>query len=233
MIIIDPSIEILARPSRNEALALIELAGRTCYRSQEKMSDGSAAPFIRSLIKKGHLSVLEHVSATVRIMCSRAVSHELVRHRLASYSQQSQRYVNMRDGVTFVRPEWANVSCGDYEAEPENQLIDWYDEMTSLWFESVRLSEIKYKKLLRAGARPEQAREVLPNSTATEIVMTANVRQWLHIFSLRCAPAAHPEMRRVMKMIQRDFRKWLPEVFNFQMNSNDCLEPEKTLLELT
>ena len=176
------------------AIYLIERAGRTCYRS----TPGDPEKFIRMLIKKGHESVLEHAAATVKIITSRAVTHELVRHRLASYSQESQRYVSYADGVTFIHPTWWKEAS--YDAREK-------------WTDAMRYAEAHYLDLIDAGCRPEQARDVLPNATATTIYMTANMREWRHILRLRTSPRAHPQMRALMSGILAEFTATWPVLF--------------------
>ena len=164
-----------------DAERLIEAAGRTCYDTGDRAGADTAAKFIRMLIRRGHLSVLEHASATFRVRgVSRALTHQLVRHRLASYSQRSQRYVK-EDGFGYVTPP------GISENEEAGRV---YEEFV----ETVRDT---YNRLLELGVFPEDARFVLPNATATEIVITANFREWRHIIGLRGEAAAQWEIRRL------------------------------------
>ena len=159
----------------------LEFCGRICYASNDKIGEGTAAPFLENIIARGHESVLEHASMSVLFVTDRAVTHELVRHRLASYSQESQRYVNYKDGITFIIPETSS------------------DRELYLWEYSVKHSYSDYLSLLELdGVRPQEARAVLPNSTATRIVVTANIREWRHIFRMRCDKAAHPMIRKLM-----------------------------------
>ena len=181
-------------------LKRIEKAGRTCYKSESKITDDSAKKFVKMIIEKGHESVLEHESATVRIICDRGVSHEIVRHRLVSYSQESTRYCNYgeKGEVTFIQPcFWSkNTSIRD------------------LWLRSVVSAGYTYLDLLRVGVSPQEARSVLPNSLKTEIVVTANLREWRHIFRLRTSSKAHPQMREIMIPLLKEFQKRLPVVFD-------------------
>lgn len=202
MRVVEPYFQVLRFPPRAEILALLEAAGRTCYKSESSSADGSAGPFVRRIVARGHESVIEHESATVKIVCDRGVSHELVRHRLASYSQESTRYANynkQRLGaeITVVRPPfWPDDSDG-YRT----------------WEASMRAAESSYMDLINLGASPEQARCVLPNSLKTEVVMTCNLREWRHVFKLRCSTAAHPQMRQIMTPLLEEFMQRLPEVF--------------------
>jgi thymidylate synthase (FAD) len=176
-------------------LEVIEEAGRTCYKSESQITEDSSRKFVESLIKRGHESVIEHVSASVRFITNRGVTHELVRHRLCSFSQESTRYVKYDGDMEFIKPVWFNL-------------------VNSTWADAMRGAEQYYKSLLDLGWRPEQAREVLPNSLKTEIVVTANLREWKHIFNLRCAKAAHPQIRALMISCRRGFRESIPIIFD-------------------
>jgi len=201
--IIPPSFEIMAMPDGVEILRGIELAGRTCYKSEDKIAQDSAAKFVAMILGSGHHSVIEHISASVRIICDRAVTHEIVRHRLASYSQESTRYANYSkdkfgNEITVIKPCFWKENSAEYQA----------------WFEAMKVAESTYMKLLEIGARPEQARSVLPNSLKTEIVMTCNLREWRHVFSLRCDKRAHPQMREIMLPLIAEFQNRIPLLFD-------------------
>jgi thymidylate synthase (FAD) len=192
------------------ALQVIEAAGRTCYKSEEKITSDSALAFVAMILKRGHESVLEHASATVRFICDRGVSHEIVRHRLASYSQESTRYCDYEGGhVAFVIPPWVQALPGGY-----SERLRGYTEADVDWMCSMSDAESAYKSLRDKGWRPEQARSVLPNSLKTEIVMTADLREWRHFFKLRTAAAAHPQMREVATPLLSDFQALFPGVFD-------------------
>lgn len=164
------------------ALQHIEKAGRTCYKSESKITETSSKEFCERIIKNQHLSVLEHASMTARFITNRGCSHELVRHRLMSVSQESTRYVRY-DNIQFILPIWWD---------------DWDDE-SKAWFSSaLQFAEIMYKKLIVSGSRPEKAREVLPNALKTELVCTANFREWMHIIKLRTSKKAHPQIRELI-----------------------------------
>lgn len=209
MILVKPSHGILALQSF--PLELIELAGRTCYKSEDKITDSSAKKFVEMVVKRGHHSVIEHVNITVKFICDRGVTHEIVRHRLAAYSQESTRYCNYKGGVTFVIPPWTAYQPGEYTAENTDFSI-YYPE--DIWATAMLEAEKDYINLLNLNWSPQQARSVLPNSLKTEIVMTANVREWRHIFNLRCSKAAHPQMRELMIPLQAELRKLIPVIFN-------------------
>lgn len=181
MNIIDASCEIIQ--AHTAPMEAIERIGRVCYKSEGKITDESAVPFCKRIIDSQHESVLEHASMSVRFVVDRGVSHELVRHRLASFSQESTRYVNYgKRGLTFVKPiELAEGSI-----------------VFAFWEQAMLDAETRYLSLLDAGCSPELARSVLPVSTKTELVMTANMREWRHVFKLRTSHRAHPDMLAVM-----------------------------------
>lgn len=160
-------------------IGLIERAGRTCYKSTAI----TGGKFIRMLIERGHESVLEHASATFRIQCDRGVSHELVRHRLASFSQESTRYCSYERGIAVIKPPGLDEAAYAY------------------WDDAMKQCFNAYIGMLQRGITPQIARSVLPNSLATRIVMTANFREWRHVFKLRCSKQAHPQIREVMTMV--------------------------------
>ncbi len=195
MILVKPSFEIMevmgcvgAYIPDYYPLKIIEKAGRTCYKSEDKINADSSELFIRSILKRGHESVIEHSAMTVKFICDRGVTHELVRHRLCAFSQESTRYCNYKGGVTFVIPPWIELAEGEYFQEPSTCILSLPERE---WFCSLLDTEISYKLLLDAHWTPQQARSVLPNSTKTEIVVTANFREWRHIFKLRCSLHTH------------------------------------------
>jgi thymidylate synthase (FAD) len=203
MKIISPSAQIIAGLDDGpEILRRLESAGRICYKSEDKISDDSAAPFVTRLIKSGHHSVIEHASATVHIVCDRGVTHELVRHRLASFSQESTRYADY-SGKCFGREITVIRPCFWTEDSPAYRI----------WLDAMLQAESAYFALRDAGAPAQQSRSVLPNSLKTEIVVTANLREWLHILELRCSPAAHPQMREIMLPLLRDMHQRVPVLF--------------------
>lgn len=189
MKIIEPFVELIKAPDYQTILSTVELAGRTCYKSEDKITRDSAERFVRNIISRGHESVIEHGSITMRFICDRGVSHELVRHRLASYCQESTRYCNYSkggfdSGITVVRPSTFAETDSPYP----------------IWIRSCKNAEKAYFELLNEGCSPQEARSVLPNSLKTEVVMTANLREWRHFLRLRTSPAAHPDMRAIAKM---------------------------------
>lgn len=190
-------------PDGHAILANIAAAGRVCYQSEPNTSN---AHFVMKLIDLGHESVLEHEKLSVRIICDRGVSHELVRHRIASYSQESTRYCNYSKDkfggkLTFIRPPWVDPN-------------EYYPSASQAWVYTMLEIEAQYMNLLERGWTPEQARTILPNSLKTEIVVTMNLREWRHFFRLRCAPAAHPQMRQIANLLLENFKLCVPVVFD-------------------
>lgn len=211
MRLIKPSFEILDQIDGLDILKKIEVAGRTCYKSEHKMTDESSIRFTDSIIKRGHESVLEHEKVSVKVICDRGVSHEIVRHRIASYSQESTRYCDYSGGhVTFIIPPWVEIEPGEYEA----LWINDYQPDAAIWYNFCISSELTYKEFIALGWKPEQARSVLPNSLKTEIVMTMNLREWRHFFKLRTAPAAHSQMREIAVPMLVKFQELIPVIFD-------------------
>lgn len=206
MRIIDPYVEV----ERFDPVLLmkrIEKAGRTCYKSEGAITEESYKDFIRKIIKSGHESVLEHEKVTARIVCDRGISHEIVRHRIAAYSQESTRYCNYSNDkfgneITVIRP---------FFFERINE--PWRDIKYHVWSGACRSAEQAYFSLLTKGATPQEARSVLPNSLKTEIIVTYNLREWRHFFQLRADKAAHPQMQQIAIPLLRFFRAQMPPVF--------------------
>ncbi|UPA28095.1 MAG: FAD-dependent thymidylate synthase [Verrucomicrobiota bacterium] len=186
MKIIPAHVELLTPIDTDAVMRHIEQCGRVCYKSEGKTSETSAATFIAGIVKRGHEAVLEHYSLTLKFICDRGVSHEIVRHRIASYCQESTRYCNYAKDqfgheITVIAPcFWV----------PESAC---YRE----WVLAMEQAETRYFKLLEGGATPQEARAVLPNSLKTEVVMSADLREWRHFFRLRCTRFAHPQIREV------------------------------------
>lgn len=207
MLIIHPSFYVIDTGIRSSTLRRIEEAGRTCYKSEDKITDDSADQFIRRLIKSGHESVLEHENLSVRFIVDRGVSHELVRHRLCAFSQESTRYVDYnKHGLTFIKPPWVYVQSGIYD----EHIMSFNNE----WLMAMAESAKSYHRLIAFyNWSPQQARAVLPNSLKTELVMTANLREWRHVLRLRASKAAHPQMQEVMRPLLTYMNNHLPAVF--------------------
>ena len=203
MKIISASHEILFIQDSASILRYIEVAGRTCYKSEDKITQESSKGFVKGIIKSGHHSVIEHISITVRFICDRGISHELVRHRLAAFSQESTRYANYSkdkfgNEITVIKPVfWSEES-----------------EAYGYWLAAMKNAEDTYLNLLKTGAKAEEARSVLPNSLKTEIVMTCNLREWRHVLNLRCSKAAHPQIREIMLPLLKELHEKIPVVFD-------------------
>lgn len=184
-------------------LRRIEKAGRTCYKSDSRISDDSYIPFVKKIIELGHESVLEHEKVTLRIICDRGVSHEIVRHRIGSYSQESTRYCN-----------YINEEFGKEITVITPLFWDEGSPLLEIWRLAMLAAEKVYFNLLENGARPQEARSVLPHSLKTEIVVTYNLREWRHFLKLRTASASHPQMREVAAMCKDILKKSIPIVFD-------------------
>ena len=203
MRIIKPSVSIESNISYEEALRIVENATRVCYKSEDKIKEGSAEKLIRGIIKAKHFGCIEHVSLTVKFICDRACSHQLVRHRLMSFNQKSQRYCK-EDNLEVIKPDGL--------------------KNTAIWLESCRQAENAYAELIRRGEKPEVARGVLPNSTATEIYATANLREWRHFFELRCHRTAQRDIRMLaLELLCQMFEKY-PVFFEDLVDKYACVE---------
>lgn len=203
MKVIAPYVEPMHPIDGAVILSRIEAAGRVCYKSESKITDDSAAAFVRRIIRSGHEAVLEHCNISLKFVCDRGVSHEIVRHRLASYCQESTRYCNYSKGdfggeITVIKPCYLDRETAAY----------------SVWLTACAAAEVAYFNLLDWGNTPQEARAVLPNSLKTEVVMTANLREWRHFFRLRCSPAAHPQMREVATQALALLHGLVPIVFD-------------------
>jgi len=198
MQIIEPRVEVDVFDPQY-ILQALEFRGRRCYKSEEAITPTSAAGFIKDKVHRKHLSIIEHEKVSVNFVIDRGVSHELVRHRLASYSQESTRYCNYgkQDEITVIRPFWAIPGAHDFNE----------------WRDTLLRSQDGYLNLLSQGWKPQQARDVLPNSLKTEVETTFNLREWQHFFTERCSPAAHPQMRQVSIPLLLYFQRLLPQLF--------------------
>lgn len=203
MKIIKPYHEIITPLNGKAVLQRIEECGRVCYKSEGKITEDSCYSFVRGIVRRGHEAVLEHATLTVRFVCDRGVSHEIVRHRMASYCQESTRYCNyIKDDfgseITVIQPS--------YLAEETRAFASWRV--------ACEIAERSYFTLLDWGCTPQEARAVLPNSLKTEVIMTANIREWRHFFKLRSAKAAHPQMRELVIPLLLELKANIPIVFD-------------------
>ena len=202
MRVIRPGFEMISELNAETILKNIERCGRVCYKSEELITEDSAETFVRNILKRGHESVIEHEKISVKMVCDRGVTHEIVRHRVASYSQESTRYCNYQkdkfgNELTFIKPVFWSEDSEEY----------------AVWKHMMQQCEEQYMHLIRLGASPQEARSILPNSLKTEIVVTMNLREWRHFFRLRTAGAAHPQMREIACMVLEEFRRQIPVVF--------------------
>ena len=214
---IKPSYEILVTKEQADQMTLnMEKFGRVCYKSEPVQVEDPvmrANKFIKDKISAGHESIIEHEKVTVIITCDRGVTHEIVRHRLASYSQESTRYCNYSKDKFGNEITVIDLATGfNYDLDNENDKAKY-----EVWQEAMKNAEKSYFKMLELGAKPQEARSVLPNSTKAEIVVTMNMRSWRHFFSLRAigtTGAPHPQMKEIAEPMLRDFYKLFPGVFS-------------------
>ena len=209
MMIQKPAVEVLRADRYEEMLRRIERIGRVCYKSEDKIEDGSAEKFIRGIIRRGHESVIEHESLTVKFICDRGVTHEIVRHRIASYCQESTRYCNYgkeKFGSQITCIDLATGFQYDLDSETDRKKYD-------VWRRAMENAEASYFQMIELGATPQEARSVLPNSLKTELVVTMNLREWRHFFRLRADAAAHPQCREVARMLLERFAGDYPVFF--------------------
>lgn len=209
MILTKPSVEIIDMAEYSAMLKKIEKIGRVCYKSEDRISDDSAEKFISNILKRGHESVIEHETVSVRVICDRGVTHEIVRHRVASYSQESTRYCNYSKDKFGNQISVIDIATGfsyDMDSPSDRRKFE-------IWHDAMEASEKYYFQMLEAGASPQEARAVLPNSLKTELVMTMNLREWRHFFRLRADGGAHPQMREIAGMLLDVFKEKLPVFF--------------------
>lgn len=214
MKIVKPSFEIISPIDEVEILKTIEEVGRTCYKSEGNTTDDSCYGFVQRIIDRGHEAVIEHYNITVRLTNDRGVSHEEVRHRIASYAQESTRYCNYSKDKFNGEATYIDIT-GGMKLDP---MIKKYDpeKVTAIyyeWLSACNDAEVHYLKMLELGATPQIARSVLNNSTKTEICITMNIREWRHFFKLRTSLAAHPQMREIAMLLLAEFKALMPHLF--------------------
>lgn len=210
MLSIQPSVEIISMNDYEQIIKKLEKIGRVCYKSEDRIHEDSAELFLKGILKRGHESVIEHESVTLRIVCDRGVTHEIVRHRLASYSQESTRYCNYAKDKFGNQISVIDIATGfsyDLDKEEDKKKYD-------IWVDAMEYAEKAYFAMLNAGATAQEARAVLPNSLKTEIVMTMNLREWRHFLKLRTEKAAHPQMCQVANEILAVMKERLPVFFS-------------------
>lgn len=226
---IEPSFEIISDDfTRENVLTRIELSARTCYKSEDKICEGSAVRMLNNLIKRDHTAMIEHApNLSVRFICDRGVTHEIVRHRLFSFAQESTRYVNYKNkGMQFILPEWIKGKEREYLLNGDidyltdlEELLTYSDTMS--FVDACVHSEDSYNELIEGGWTPQQARAILPNCVKTEIVVTGNVREWRNAFKLRTDKSAHPQMREIMIPLILKLNEDIPELWNDIVVEND------------
>lgn len=212
MRVINAGYEIISELNGEEILKHIERCARVCYKSEDRITDGSAEKMVAALIRSGHEAMLEHYSFTVKFICDRGISNELVRHRIASFAQESSRYCcyakdKFGKELTFINPCF-------WEPDSDNY---------ARWFHEMDESEKTYLAMIENGATPEQARDILPMSIKTEIVMTANIREWRHFFKLRAEGVTgkpHPQMLEITIPLLKELKQKVPVVFDDIMSED-------------
>lgn len=238
MKVMKPAIELLLLTDGETMLKHIERCARKCYQSEHLITGESHEDFIRRMIDRGHESTIEHCSITADVICDRGVTHEIVRHRLCAFSQESTRYVNYSkdkfgNEITVIDPfffdpteELKKVHIPTIVAEYTEENPDKPDlsnvnmptylmNAFDVWFLTCAWTQWGYNTLTQVfGAKAQEARSVLPNSTKTAIAITANIREWRHIFKLRCATPAHPQMRQIMLPLLDKMHEEVPVVFD-------------------
>ena len=222
MKIIEQSHEILKIDS--DILEQVEIAARNCYKSEDKICPGSAEKMVKMLIKKEHTAILEFGDITVRFTTNRGNTHEMVRHRVGmSYAQESTRYVRYDGNMEFIKPVWCSTQVLGVHTinwvnmigtRLEGQINPELPPAENIWFWNQAIAERDYCKLLDCGWRAEQAREILPNSLKTEIIVKGNLRSWRHMLKLRTSPAAHPQFRALLKPLLAELKQCVPVVFD-------------------
>ena len=212
MRVINAGYEIISELNGEEILKHIERCARVCYKSEDRITDGSAEKMVAALIRSGHEAMLEHYSFTVKFICDRGIANELVRHRIASFAQESSRYCcyakdKFGKELTFINPCF-------WEPDSDNY---------ARWFHEMDEAEKTYLAMIESGATPEQARDILPTSIKTEIVMTANLREFRHFFKLRAEGTTgkpHPQMLEITIPLLKELKQKVPVVFDDIMSED-------------
>ena len=199
----------------HKILKHIEKIARTCYKSEDLINDESAEKMIKKLIKLNHLAMIEHASVWVLFTCDRGVTHEIVRHRVASYAQESTRYVNYSKDKFGNEIGYIDIAGGiALDTKMKDLPVETIDAIISEWNQACIDAEKHYMKMLELGATPQIARSVLNNSTKSDINVTMNLREWRHFFELRCDSPAHPQMRELVIPLLKEMSEVIPIVFD-------------------
>ena len=199
----------------HKILKHIERIARTCYKSEDLINDESSEKMIKKLIKMNHLAMIEHASVSVLFTCDRGVTHEIVRHRVASYAQESTRYVNYSKDKFGNEIGYIDIAGGiALDTKMKDLPVETIDAIISEWHQACIDAEKHYMKMLELGATPQIARSVLNNSTKSDINVTMNLREWRHFFELRCDAPAHPQMRELVIPLLKEMSEVIPIVFD-------------------
>lgn len=227
MILLDPCIEVESFDGK-EIMKKLEKACRTCYRSEGNITEDSYKNLLKNCINRGHESILEHEKITITMICDIGVYKDLTRHRLASYSIESTRYCNYSkdkfdNQIKFIKPvfykDWKNKDLN--EVIKDKDLYKCY-----LWENCMQNIEQDYNAMSEVGALPDEMRMLLPHSTAAKVTMTANIREWKHILSLRCSSHAHPAIQQLLIPFLLKLKEEMPEIFN-DIDYNENFPEEK------
>lgn len=218
MKLIKPFVEFPQEIHGDSILKILEKVARTCYKSEDKITENtdSAKKLLKALLTKQHASILEFIDIQVKFTCSRITSQSIVRHRLGSYAQESTRYCNYSkdkfdNQLTFIIPQWSMLSQGEYTID---DVLENAQPRDCIFFENCKNAELTYNRLVKLGCKAEEARDVLPFCTKTEINVKYNLREWRHFFELRCSNAAHPEIRMLAKEVLKKFHDEIPLIFD-------------------
>lgn len=211
--LIRPKFEIINFPA--DILRPIEIAARTCYKSEDLIKEGSAERLVKHLIANDHMAMFEFVDIHVKLFISRAIANEVVRHRIPSYAQSSTRYCNYSGKpIDFIIPHWAtNVPEGVVTGGRYKDVLPIMSDLETLFVDDCLSSASAYNDRIDLKQKPEDARGCLTNDLATEINIKTNLREWLHIFKLRRSMKAHPDIRLIMDMLYEEFNKRCPIIF--------------------
>lgn len=203
MKILEPIIEV-ENFNGIDIMKKIERACRTCYRSEDKITDDSYKTLLTNCINRGHESVLEHEKISIRMVCDIGVYKDLTRHRFASFSIESTRYCNygkdkFDNQIKYIKPVHIEEGTQNYK----------------IWKETMEFIEKQYLLMMEKGAKPDELRMLLPHSTAAQVCMTANIREWKHILLLRCSKMTHPAVRQLLIPLLIKFKEEMPEIFRY------------------
>jgi len=222
--IIKASYQILTPIDGEEILQTIESAGRICYKSEKRITKESSESFVKNLLNRQHETPLEHISISVKFVCDRGILAEITRHRIASFNVESTRYCNYSKDkfggeLTFIEPCFWHDYPRNMINKPDTYQTEIY--MYTIWKNTCQKAEKAYLQLLEEGATPQEARSILPNSLKTEIIMTANLREWRHFFKLRTAIDAHPQMREITIPLLNELKEKIPIIFDDIQGGNN------------